>query len=179
MNFLRRKPALPAALKPALAPEERVLAWSLVTDDRAVVATNHGLWLPGSGSTSSRLGWHEIHKAAWSGRELRITPAEQAEERDGYTVLVDGPIQTFLLLEPGQLPDQVRTRVTKSVAYTTHHPLPSGSGGVRVVGRRVPGQNGLSWAVRYDSGTPVTLPAVIELTDELVATARSTMAAPD
>ena len=84
-----------------------------------------------------------------------------------------------LLLEPGELPDQVRTRVTKSVAYTTHHPLPSGAGGVRVVGRRVPGQNGLSWAVRYDSGTPVSLPAVVELTDELVATARNTMAAPD
>ena len=57
------------------------------------------------------------------------------------------------------LPDQVRTRVTRSVAYTTHHPMPTG--GVRVVGRRVSGQNGLSWAVRYDSGTPVELPAVV------------------
>ncbi|MBL7256195.1 hypothetical protein [Paractinoplanes lichenicola] len=201
MNFLRRKPSLPAALKPQLDKEERVVAWALVSDERAVVATNHGLWLPGSpagsssggsapagsssagsrpaGSSARRLGWHEIHKAAWSGRELRITPAEQAEERDGYAVLVDGPIQSFLLLEPGQLPDQVRTRVTRSVAYTTHHPLPSGAGGVRVVGRRVPGRNGLSWAVRYDSGTPVTLPAVIELTDELVATAQGTMAAPE
>ncbi|MBM2621785.1 hypothetical protein JIG36_40405 [Actinoplanes sp. LDG1-06] len=175
MNFLRRKPSLPAALKPALAPEERVVAWSLVTDDTAVVATNHGLWLPGP----AFLGWHEIHKAAWSGRELRLTPAELAEERDGYTVLVDGPIATFLLLSPGELPDQVRTRVTKSVAYTTHHPLPSGAGGVRVVGRRVAGQNGLSWAVRYDSGTPVNLPAVVELTDELVAAAQGTMAPPD
>ncbi|MDY7088306.1 MAG: hypothetical protein SYR96_24765 [Actinomycetota bacterium] len=174
MNFLRRKPSLPSALKPRLDPEERVVAWAPVADDAAVVATNHGLWLPGGGK---RLGWHEIHKAAWSGRELRITPAETAEEREGYTVLVDGPIVTVLLLEPGQVPDQVRTRVTKSVAYTTHHPLPTG--GVRVVGRRVPGQNGLSWAVRYDSGTPVTLPAVVELTGELVATARSTMAAPD
>ena len=176
MNFLRRRPSLPATLKPALGPDERVVAWSLVSDDQAVVATNHGLWLPG---VASRLGWHEIHKAAWSGRELRITPAEPAEERDGYTVFVDGPVLTFLLLSPGDLPDQVRTRVTKSVAYTTHHPLPSGAGGVRVVGRRVPGQNGLTWAVRYDSGTPVSLPAVVELTGELVGTARTTMAAPD
>ncbi|WP_127505008.1 hypothetical protein [Actinoplanes solisilvae] len=176
MNFLRRRPSLPAALKPRLGPDERVVAWCLVSDDRAVVATNHGLWLPG---VAAPLGWHDIHKAAWSGRELRITPAEVAEERDGYTVLVDGPVLTFLLLAPGELPDQVRTRVTKSVAYTTHHPLASGSGGVRVVGRRIPGRDGLTWAVRYDSGTPVELSAVVELTDQLVSTAQGTMAPPD
>ena len=123
------------------------------------------------------MGWQEIHKAAWSGRELRITPAEVAEERDGYLVLVDGPVVGFLLLEPGELPDQVRTRVTKSVAYTSHHQL--NAGGVRVVGRRVPGKNGLSWAVRYDSGTPVKLPAVVELTGELVSAAQGATAPPD
>jgi hypothetical protein len=63
------------------------------------------------------------------------------------------------------------------VAFTSHHPM--NSGGVRVVGRRVSGENGLSWAVRYDSGTPVDLPAVIELTDQLVAAARGATAPPD
>jgi hypothetical protein len=147
-----------------------VVAWCTVAEsaDDVVVATNHGIWLP---SAVERLGWHEIHKAAWSGRELRITPAEVAEERDGYTVLVDGPVVSFLLLEPGELPDQVRARVTRSVAYTTHHPLPEGA--VRVVGRRVSGRNGLSWAVRYDSGTPVEQDEVTEVTDELVGAARS------
>jgi hypothetical protein len=124
-----------------------------------------------------RLGWHEIHKVAWSGRELRVTPAEVAEVRDDYAVLVDGPVVGFLLLEPGEVPDQVRTRVTRSVAYTSHHPMPTG--GVRVVGRRVPGENGLSWAVRYDAGTPVTLAAVVELTGELVAAAQGVLAPPD
>jgi hypothetical protein len=161
-----------------LEADERVLAWATVgpaepAAGRALVATNRGLWLP----EGRRLGWHEIQKAAWSGRELRITPAEVAEERDGYTVLVDGPIETFLLLEPGDLPDQVRTRVTRSVAFTSHHPLPSG--GVRVVGRRIAGQNGLSWAVRYDSNSPVTLEAVVELTDELVSAARGATTPPD
>jgi len=172
VSILRRRPKLPAALKPALESEERVLAWAPIADDRALVATNFGLWLP----EGRRLGWHEIHKAAWSGRELRITPAEVAEDRDGYLVLVDGPVVGFLLLEPGELPDQVRTRVTKSVAYTSHHPL--NAGGVRVVGRRVPGKNGLSWTVRYDSGTPVKLPAVVELTGELVSTAQGATAPP-
>ena len=173
MSFLRRRPKLPAALKPALEPEERVLTWAPVADGKALVATNFGLWLP----DGKRLGWHEIHKAAWSGRELRVTPAEVAEDRDEYLVLVDGPVVGFLLLEPGELPDQVRTRVTRSVAYTAHHQL--NAGGVRVVGRRVPGRNGLSWAVRYDSGTPVKLPAVVELTGELVSAAQGATAPPD
>jgi hypothetical protein len=50
---------------------------------------------------------------------------------------------------------------------------------VRVVGRRVPGKNGLSWSVRYDSGTPVNLPAVVELTEELVSAAQGATAARD
>ncbi|GAA0475817.1 hypothetical protein Ade02nite_42040 [Paractinoplanes deccanensis] len=185
MSFLRRRPSLPAALKPALAPDERVVAWAAVDEDQAVVVTNHGLFLPGA---EERLGWHEIHKAAWSGRELRITPAEVAEERDGYTVMVDGPVRAFLLLDPGEVPDQVRMRVSKSVAYTHHHPVqvstnrpdkPFLVGGVRVVGRRVTGRDGLSWAVRYDSGTPVSHTTVVEVTETLVSAARESMTAPD
>jgi hypothetical protein len=175
VSLFRRRPKLPAGQRPSLERDERILTWAAVGDsgDTALVATNRGLWLPGG----KRLGWHEIHKAAWSGRELRITPAEVAQTRTDYTVLVDGPVIAFLLLAPGDLPDQVRARVTRSVAYTTHHPMPTG--GVRVVGRRVSGQNGLSWAVRYDAGTPVDLPAVVELTDELVSSARATLAPPD
>ncbi|MFI1988338.1 hypothetical protein [Actinoplanes sp. NPDC020271] len=172
MKLFRRRPALPAEHRPPLDPEERVLTWSR-SEEGVLVATNRGIWLPGA---TERLGWHEIHKVAWSGRELRITPAEVAEERDGYTVLVDGPTATFLLLEPGELPDQVRTRVTRSVAYTTHHELERGA--VRVVGRRVTGQDGLSWAVRYDAGSWTDWPAVIEATDELVDGAQKSVAPP-
>jgi hypothetical protein len=172
VSIFRRRPKLPAALRPELEPDERVLAWAAVGDDQALVATNRGLWLP----DRRRLGWHEIHKAAWSGRELRVTPAEVAEQRDAYAVLVDGPVLSFLLLDPGELPDQVRARVTRSVAYTTHHPLPAG--GVRVVGRRISGNDGLSWAVRYDSGTPVDLEQVVHVTDELVGAARDATAPP-
>ncbi|GAA4585240.1 hypothetical protein BJY16_002980 [Actinoplanes octamycinicus] len=173
MKLFRRRPALPAADRPPLEAEERVIAWCACEPGGVVVATNRGIWLP---AAADRLGWHEIHKAAWSGRELRITPAEVAEERDGYTVLVDGPVTTFLLLEPGEVPDQVRSRVTRSVAYTTHHELDGGA--VRVVGRRVTGQDGLSWAVRYDSGTPVDRPEIVQATDELVGAARKTVAPP-
>ncbi|GAB1645695.1 hypothetical protein [Krasilnikovia sp. MM14-A1259] len=173
MKLLRRRPKLPAAARPALQPDERVLAWAYVGAEPGgpvAVATNRGLWLP----DRARTGWHEIHKAAWSGRELRITPAEVAEQRDGYTVLVDGPVVTYLLLEPWELPDQVRARVTRSVAYTEHHQLPAG--GVRVVGRRISGVDGLSWAVRYDSGTPVDAESVVQLTGELVEAAQEATA---
>jgi hypothetical protein len=173
MSFLRRRPKLPAALRPPLDRDERLLAWAAISDDQVLVATNRGLWLPARG----RLGWHEIHKAAWSGRELRVTPAEVAEERAGYAVLVDAPVLTYLLLDPGELPDQVRTRVTRVVAYTSHYPLPAG--GVRVVGRRISGTDGLSWAVRYDSGTPVELDQVAHVTDELVGSARDATAPRD
>ncbi|WP_433828917.1 hypothetical protein ACQP2E_06325 [Actinoplanes sp. CA-015351] len=175
MKLFRRRPSLPAESRPPLASGERVVAWCLSGDstEDVVVATNHGIWLP---SAVARLGWHEIHKVAWSGRELRIIPAVVSSEREGYTVLVDGPAVTFLLLEPGEVPDQVRTRVTKSVGYTTHHTLPGGA--VRVVGRRVSGQDGLSWAVRYDAGTPVEDDEVITATDELVGAARETVAPP-
>ena len=172
VSFFRRRPKLPAALRPPLDSDERVLAWAAVGDAAAVVATNRGVWLPDRG----RLGWHQIHKAAWSGRELRFTPAEVAEERPGYSVQIDAPVLTYLLLDPGELPDQVRARVTGSVAYTAHHPLPVG--GVRVVGRRVSGVDGLSWSVRYDAGTPVDAEPVVAATDQLVGAARDATAPP-
>ncbi|MFI5491744.1 hypothetical protein [Actinoplanes sp. NPDC051859] len=175
MKLFRRVPKLPAPLRPALEPDERILAWAYVGEagDAVLVATNRGLWLP----DGRLLGWHEIHKAAWSGRELRITPAEVAVERPGYTVLIDAPILGFLLLDPRELPDQVRTRVTRSVAYTSHHPLPP-NGGVRVVGRRVSGVNGLTWSVRYDANTAVDADPIIEATDQVVASAQEATAPP-
>jgi hypothetical protein len=171
-GFFRRRPRLPDALRPALDPDERVLAWAGTRDGGAVVATSRGLWLPGR----ARLGWHAIHKAAWSGDELRITPAEVAEERPGYAVQVDAPMVAYPLADPGDLPDQVRTRVTRSVSWTTHHPLPGG-GGVRVVGRRISGVDGLRWAVRYDAGTAADAADVVRATDDLVSAARATVAA--
>ncbi|BCJ51490.1 hypothetical protein Asp14428_29650 [Actinoplanes sp. NBRC 14428] len=173
MKLFRRNPKLPAGRRPPLESEERVLAWAATGDEGVLVATNRGLWLP----DGRRLGWHEIHRAAWSGRELRITPAEQAQQRDGYTVLVDAPVIGFLVLEPGELPDHVRTRVSRSVAYTSHHPLPP-NGGVRVVGRRVSGVDGLTWSVRYDAKTAVDAEPVVEVTDQLVAAAQEASAPP-
>jgi len=156
---------LPADRRPPLARDERVLAWS-DSDAGLLVATNLGLWLPLS--PPARLGWHEIHKAAWNGTELVVTAAHQVGEREGYTVVEDVPPVTFRLREPAQLPHQVRARVTRSVGYSVHHARP----GVRVAARRVPGVDGLSWTVRYDAGVNIVDPAVVAATGRLVAAAR-------
>ncbi|MGC5052787.1 hypothetical protein ACLQ2S_15185 [Micromonospora sp. DT48] len=171
MPLFRRRPKLPPADRPPLERDERVLAWAAAGNgegDGVVVATNLGLWLPGRGH---RIGWHDVVKAVWSGRELTVTAGEQVAERDGYLVVADLPAERYLLLDPGDLPHQVRARVTRSVAYTQHHALPGGSG--RIVGRRVSGRDGLTWMVHYDPGTPIDDPDVLAETDRLVAAART------
>ncbi|MDM4720252.1 hypothetical protein QTQ03_11955 [Micromonospora sp. WMMA1363] len=170
MALFRRRPKLPPADRPPLGPDERVLDWAAAGSgeaDGVLVATDRGLWLPGRGH---RIGWHDILKAVWSGRELTVTPAEHVTEREGYLVVADLPAETYLLVDPADLPHQVRTRVTKSVAYTQLHPVPGGAG--RVVARRVPGVDGLTWTVRFEPGTPPDDPDVLAATDRLVAAAR-------
>jgi hypothetical protein len=167
----RRKP--PAALRPALERNERVLAWTSTSDGDggAVVATNLGLWLPGR---TARLGWHQVHKATWSGSNLTVVPSVRIADGIGsdgspYTVMADDTTVVVSLSDPDDIPPTVRNRVTKSVAFTAHYQLPAG--GVRVVARRVAGVNGLTWHVRYDDGTDPADPEVQAVTAARVAEA--------
>ncbi|GAA1745407.1 hypothetical protein [Luedemannella helvata] len=158
---------LPAERRPALERDERVLGWARTTDDGTVVTTNRGLWLPGR---AERLGWHEIHKATWDNPRLTITPGAPVGDGDGYTIMADQPPIRVSLTDPGDVPSQINTRVTRSVAVSTHHTLAAG-GAVRVVGRRVPGVDGVTWHVRYDEGTDAHDPLVVLQTAQLVAEA--------
>lgn len=166
-----RRRKLSAALTPTLERDERVLAWAAV-EDTAIVATNRGLWLPGS---TERLGWHRIHKATWRDGVLTVTPStsEAAEDAD-FAVVADTEPVTVVLTDPSELPKRVRERVTASVAYTSRHPLPGG-GAARVVARRVSGRDGLSWSVRYEGDVDSADPAVASVAAELVATARTSL----
>jgi hypothetical protein len=167
-----RKPKLPAHLRPPLDPDERVLAWA-EAEDGAAVATNRGLWLPGGG----RVGWHEIHKATWGEGRLTVVPAA-FEPGDGFGVAADLAPVAVTLRNPGDLPKRVRDRVTSSVAFSTRYPLPGG-GAARVVGRRVPGRDGLRWSVRYEDGAAASDPGVHEATEDLVAAAKASVSQPD
>lgn len=162
MALFRR---LPGRARARLVRDERVLAWASAGSDEVIVATTLGVWLPGR---DERVGWHQIHKATWAPPRLTVIAAAPVADADGYTVMADDEPVEVVLPDPDDVPAQVRERVTRSVAYTRHHPLPAG--GVRVVGRRVPGVNGLTWHVRYDEGTDRDDPAVRSATDELVAT---------
>ena len=177
MRLWRGRSRLPAARRPPLAAGERVLAYADPAGPEPVpvtplVATNLGLWRPGTGSPAGpvRLGWHEIHKVTWSGRELVVVPAGQVARHDGYAVVADLPAAAYLLTDPGDLPYQVRARVTRSVGYTQWYELP-GAVGLRVASRRVPGVDGLWWTVRYDVAGAGQDPAVRAATAAVVAAA--------
>jgi hypothetical protein len=88
-------------------------------------------------------------------------------------VVADRPTYAVALETPRNLPPVARARVTRSVAYTAHHPVPGG--GVRVTARQVPGRDGLVWRVRYDPGTDAADPRVAEVTGQLLAQAKSTV----
>jgi hypothetical protein len=164
-RFRRGRP--PAAALATLEPGERVTAWGRTADDEVIIATPLGLWVPETG----RLGWHEIHKARWDSGVLTLVPGVEAEAG----VREDAPPRRYLLAEPRNLPAEIRTRVTRSVAFTAHHQL--GSGGVRIVARRVPGRDGLDWVVRYDPGT-VRGPEDDQVVAELMAAAQAAASPP-
>src|SRR5438128_4366598 len=111
---LRRR-RLPAARRPPLDRDERVAAWASATGDDVVVATNLGIWLP----NTARLGWHEIHKATWSGRQLTFVAADQVAAFSDYAVMEDREPVSITLLDPDAVPEQVRARVNRSVAYSS------------------------------------------------------------
>jgi hypothetical protein len=157
---------LPSTARPKLERNERVLAWATTADGpgTAVVVTTFGVWLPGR---PERLSWHRIHRATWAGSKLTVVGSVEVGTGTGYRVMADDTPVDIGLVDPRDVPAEIRTRVTKSVAYTAHHPV--SGGGVRVVARRAPGVNGVEWHVRYDAGTDATNPEVIAATEEFVA----------
>lgn len=157
----------PAEVRRQLGRDEHVLAWGRTDVGAAVVATRHGLWLPGEDGPR-RVGWEQVNKATWDDGSLRITESEPVEPG----VVADQPPYLVRLAEPGGLPAAIQERVTASVAYTEHHRLP-GHGGVRVAGRRTPGRDGISFVVRYDEGTDRHDPEVAAAVEQLLMRARS------
>lgn len=143
MSFLRRLLGrqVPEAVRAVvLDPGERRLAWGLTTADEPVVATDTGLRLPGA----PRLDWADVERATWRRPVLgvvKVSPVDGA-----------GPRWQLDLADERDLADVVRAQVTASVAWSDHVRLKP-AGGVRVVGRRRPGQELLDWQLVFDAGT--------------------------
>jgi len=164
----REKPPPEAVAR--LDPDERVVSWAPAPGG-AVVATPLGLWLPG---VPDRLPWHLIDKVIWRSNTLTLIPAVDS----GGGVLVEQPPRSVRLEQPRDIPQNVRARIEKAIAFTRHHPLPGAEGagvrrGVRVVGRRVPGQDGVSWQLVFDPGVDRDDPAVRAAASAFVDQARA------
>jgi hypothetical protein len=170
VRLFRKPERVPAGATARLDPDERVVSWAPASGG-AVVATPLGLWLPG---IPDRLPWHLIDKATWQNNTLTVIPA--VDSGDG--VLVEQPPRAVRLDQPRDIPQTVRVRVQKAIAFTRHHPLSDVAGpgprrGVRVVGRRVPGQDGVSWQLVFDPGIDRDDPAVRAAAAEYVDQARA------
>jgi hypothetical protein len=176
MSVLSRWSRPPAQFRSLLGPQERVLAMNGRSEggtEPLVVATQLGLWLPvqadagadayadaGAGATDPawrRIGWDRVVKATWSGGVLEVIEGE----RDADGVVTDLPTVRVALSEPRNVPSVVRTRVENSIARSELVQLPGGSG--RIVARRVPGVDGLTWTARLDTGTRATPDSVATL----------------
>ena len=162
-DLLPRRRRVPDAVRAVeLDPGERRLAWGVTTAGDAVVATDRGLRLPGAG----RLDWADVERATWRRPLLgvvRVSPVDGAGAR-----------WELELSDEDDLADVVRSQVTSSIAWSNHVRLQP-SGGVRVVGRRRPGQDLLDWQLVFDAGTDPDDPALRAQAEAVVLEARRTI----
>lgn len=135
------RPALPGSVVAVvLDAGERRLSWALASSGAAVVATDLGLRMPGA----PRLDWPDVERVSWKRPVLvvlAIAPVEGTGDR-----------WELELVDDTDLPDVVRSQVTASIGWSGHYRLPP-AGGVRIVGRRRPGQELLDWQLVYDRDT--------------------------
>ena len=145
-----------------LAPGDRRLAWAMTVSGDPVVASDLALHLPGSES----LPWSSVERVSWRRPLLEVL----------HVALVEGSGQRWSLelADEHGLAEVVRSRVTSSVAWSNHLRLRP-SGGVRIVGRRLPGRDDLDWQLVFDAGTDPHDPALRAQAEAAAAEARRTL----
>ena len=162
-----RRLTLPAEARDALPlhPRERLLAAARLTDGSWVAATPGALVLPGR-----RVDWSAVAHAEWSDEksQLRVDQLRTADS--------DPETHVLALDEPGRVPEVVRDRVTSSIVASRHTPV-EGRAGVRVVARRVPGEDELRWQVVVDRGLDPADPRVQAASDTAVSDLRRELGA--
>lgn len=161
--FRRRTATLPI---PGLGldPGERVLA-SGATPSGPLVATTLRLLLPAAEGFTG-VAWENVERATW--------------ERDAETLVVVESASPGLpprrhlvpVNEAAGVLDVVREQVKASVVISRYVPV-AGERGIRVNGRRKPGQQRLSWVVALDPGIDLDDPGVRSRVEAAVARVRA------
>ena len=145
MALFGRRERPPAVVVARLARGERVVSWADTADEAHVVATRQGVWWPDESPRLIR--WQHIDKATWRDDWLSIIEADVVDD----TLLVDRPEVRVRLTRARDLPPTIRKRVEQNSVRTEL--VTVGGGAVRFVGRRVPGNDGVSWWARLEPGT--------------------------
>jgi hypothetical protein len=149
MRRFTRRERPPAEVVARLAEDERVVSWADTSNEDVVVATPVGLWWP-DGSDLRRILWQHIDKVTWRDDVLTVIEADVVDD----LLLVDRPPVVARLTQPRDLPPTVRKRVEGNIVRTELTSVPGGS--VRFVGRRIPGQDGVTWWAHLEGGTADT-----------------------
>ena len=162
MKLLRRHQVPDVVRSVALLPGERRLAWGLTGDGAPIVATPTRLVLPGGDS----LDWIMVEKAAWRPPVLTVTEVAEVEGT--------GREHVFTIDQDAALAELVHARVTSSVAWSDRRRLDP-HGAVRLVGRRVPGEDALLWQLVFDCETELSDPLVRAQANEFLDAVRRTI----
>jgi hypothetical protein len=135
----------PAPYLAVLARDDRVVSWAPTVDGGAVVATRFGLIWPFADGPRL-VNWERIDKATWQDVTVTVVEADLIDD----LILVDRAPVAVTLATPRDLPPTIRQRVQSGVVSSEL--VTGGDVSFRVVGRRVPGRDGVSWWARLEPG---------------------------
>ncbi len=133
--------------------------------DGPIVATNHRLLLPVETGFHA-IGWEHVERATWNRDDELLVVVE--------TVPVGAKPRRHRigLDEATAFLDIVREQVQASVVISRHIAI-AGDRGVRVSGRRRPGEPKLAWVVALDAGIDLDDPDVRAAVEHAVAQVRA------
>jgi hypothetical protein len=151
---------IPAAVR-AVATEERRLAWGLTGSGVPLVATASSLYVE-----DERLPWTQVERVVWRPSTLTLIESSEIEGA--------GRTRSWELVEDARLAETVRSRVTSSVGWSERLALQP-NGAVRLVGRRVPGQELLEWQLVFEPGTDPADPGLRAQAEQLLDALRQTI----
>jgi hypothetical protein len=165
----RRRERPPADVVALLDRDDRIVSWAPTVAGGTLVASRRGLWWPDSPGPRL-INWERIDKATWQGAVVTVVEADLIDD----LLLIDRAPVHIELAEPRDLPQTIRQRVQSGVVSSE---LVTGGGvSMRVVGRRVPGRDGVSWWARLEPGVPDS-PAVRAVVHDVLDARRAQQSA--